>query len=190
VNATAVILAAGSSSRLGTPKQLLQSDGTTLLRRTALAACSSRAGEIIAVLGYDAQAMTKELQGLRVRTVENSHWREGIGSSIRCAVGALGDGCDCVLLMLCDQTKLTHAHLDTLIDTFARRPDHPAASVYAGSPGVPALFPRAMFGELLSLRGDSGAKRVLMACGTDLSLIPWPDGVYDVDTMPDVSLHL
>ena len=190
MNVTAVILAAGSSSRLGSPKQLLQCEGTSLLRRAALAACGSRAGEIITVLGHDAPAMMNELEGLRVRTVENSLWREGIGSSIRRAVSATGGGCDGVLLMLCDQTKLTAAHLDALIDAFARRPDLPAASAYAGSPGVPALFPRKMFGELLALTGDSGAKRLLVACGKDLSLIPWPGGEYDVDTAQDVSSHL
>ncbi len=190
MNITAVILAAGSSSRLGAPKQLLKFEGLSLLRRAALAASGSRAGEIIVLLGSDAPAMMKELEGLRVRTVENSLWREGIGSSIRRAVSVLGAGCDGVLILLCDQPKLTAAHLEALIDVFARRPDRPAASVYAGSAGVPALFPRAMFGELLALAGDSGAKRVLAARGSDLSLIPWPDGAYDVDTAPDVPSHL
>jgi molybdenum cofactor cytidylyltransferase len=190
VNVTAVILAAGSSSRLGTPKQLLTFEGTSLLHRAALAASGSRAGEIIVLLGFDAPAMMKELEGLRVRTVENTLWPEGIGSSIRRAVSGLGPGCDGVLILLCDQPRLTAAHLDALIEAFSLRPDRPAASVYAGSAGVPALFPRAMFGELLSLTGDSGANRVLAACGNDLSLLPWPDGEYDVDTAPDVPSHL
>jgi molybdenum cofactor cytidylyltransferase len=190
VNVAAVILAAGSSSRLGTPKQLLQFEGTSLLRRAALAASGSRAAEVIVLLGSDASAMMKELKGLRVRTVKNSLWREGIGSSIRRAVSALGSGCDGVLILLCDQPRLTSAHLDSLLDAFALRPDRPAASKYGGVAGVPALFPRAMFGELLSLTGDSGAKRVLAACGDNLSLLPWPDGAYDVDTATDVFSHL
>jgi len=190
VNVDAVILAAGASSRLGTPKQLLQFEGASLLRHAALAASRSRAADVIVLLGADAPAMMKELDGLRVRTVENPLWREGIGSSIRSAVSALGAGCDGVLVMLCDQPRLTSAHLDALIDAFERRPDRPAASVYAGSAGVPALFPRAMFGELLRLAGDNGAKRLLTSRMENLSLVPWPDGAHDVDTATDVHSHL
>ena len=190
MNVTAVILAAGGSSRLGSPKQLVQFQGRSLLRRAAETACASRAGEILAVLGFDATVMRRELDGLPVRVLENPLWREGIGSSIRHAITSVSPESGGILLMLCDQPRLTAGHLDALIDAFGRTPDRSVASAYGGSAGVPALFPRALFGELLLLKGDRGAKRVLLAHADELVTLPWPDGALDVDTAPDVSAHL
>jgi molybdenum cofactor cytidylyltransferase len=190
VNITAVILAAGGSSRLGRPKQLVQFQGRSLLRRAAEAACGSRAGEVMAVLGRDAPGMRSDLDGLRVRVLENPLWRDGIGSSIRHAITSVSPASDGALLMLCDQLRLTAGHLNALIDAFGRSPDRPVASAYGGSAGVPALFPRALFGELLLLKGDRGAKRVLLAHASELITLPWPDGTLDVDTASDVSSRL
>ena len=190
MNVSAVILAAGDSSRLGRPKQLLQLQGRSLLRRTAETACASRAEEVLAVLGYDAGTMKRDLDGLRVRVVENPLWRDGISSSIRQAITCLSPARDGALLMVCDQVRLTAIHLDALIDAFARRPERPVASGYGGCAGVPALFPRSMFGELLLLTGDRGAQRVLLAHEEGLVTLPWPDGTHDVDTAPDVSTRL
>jgi molybdenum cofactor cytidylyltransferase len=190
VNVALVILAAGGSSRLGRPKQLVQIQGTSLLRRTAVTACASNAADVIAVLGYNAPAMRGELDGLRVRVLENTEWREGISSSIRAAVGGLPLTTGGVLLVACDQVRLTSDHLNALIDRFARSPDSPVASGYGGTAGVPALFPRALFGELLLLEGDRGAQRVALAHEEELVVVPWPDGTFDVDTAPDLSAHL
>jgi len=190
VNVTAVILAAGSSSRLGRPKQLVQFQGRSLLRRAAETACASRAGEVLAVLGFDAGSMRDELKGLRVRTLDNPLWREGIGSSIRCALGSLAPGSEGALLIVCDQPLLSAGQMNALIDASAHSPGRPVASAYGGSVGVPALFPRALFDELLLLRGDAGAKRVLLAHRDELVTLPWPDGALDVDTEADVSPRL
>ncbi len=190
MNITAVILAAGGSSRLGRPKQLVQFHGQSLLRRAAETACGSRADEVLTVLGRDAPGMRSDLDGLRVRVLENPLWRDGIGSSIRHAIASLSPASDGALLMVCDQPRLTVGHLNALIDAFGRAPERPVASAYGGSAGVPALFPRTLFGELLLLKGDRGAKRVLLAHAEELVTLPWPDGTLDVDTAPDVSAHL
>jgi molybdenum cofactor cytidylyltransferase len=190
VNVTAVILAAGGSSRLGRPKQLVQFRGLSLLRRAAETACASRADEVVAVLGHDAPGMRSDIEGLRVRVLENPLWRDGISSSIRRAITSISPESDGALLMVCDQLRLTVSHLDALIDAFGRAPDRPVASAYGESAGVPALFPRALFGELLLLKGDRGAKRVLLAHREILVTLPWPDGRLDVDTAPDVPTHL
>ena len=190
MNVALVILAAGDSSRLGRPKQLVRVLGTTLLRRAAVTACASRAADVIAVFGYDSRVMHAELEGLRARVLENPDWREGISSSVRAAVRGLLPVTDGVLFVTCDQPRLTVDHLNALIDAFERAPDSPVASGYGGTAGVPVLFPRALFGELLSLEGDRGAQRVALAHERDLVVIPWPDGTFDVDTPPDVSAHL
>jgi molybdenum cofactor cytidylyltransferase len=183
---TAVILAAGGSSRLGTPKQLLLVRGRSLLRRAAETACASRAGDVIVVLGADASRMRGELQGLRVRVIENPSWREGISSSIRSAVSSLQATTDAVLLMLCDQPRLTSAHVDMLIGASERSPGCPVASFYGGSAGVPAIFPRTMFGDLLLLEGETGAKGLLRKHSDILLTIPFPGGTIDVDAASDV----
>jgi len=190
VNIPAVILAAGSSSRLGTPKQFVQFQGRSLIRLTAEAACNSRAAEVIAVVGFHAPEMRAALEGLSVRVLENLLWREGICSSIRHGIASLPPDSDGALLMVCDQPRLTAGHLNALIDAFLTRPQRAVASAYGGSAGVPAIFPRALFGELLLLRGDTGAKRVLLAHTRDLITLPWPDGAFDVDSAEDVSAHL
>jgi molybdenum cofactor cytidylyltransferase len=190
VNVTAIILAAGGSARLGKPKQLISFRGRSLLRRAAETACASRAGEVIAVLGYEAAAMRRELHGLRVRVLENPLWGEGIASSVRRAVSALDPACDGALLVVCDQPGLTAAHLDALIEGCRRAPGRAGASAYGGSVGVPALFPRAFFAELLLLEGDRGAQRVLLAHREDLVALPWPDGEIDVDTPEDLPVRL
>jgi hypothetical protein len=112
VNVTAVLLAAGASSRLGEPKQLLKSKGLSLLRHAAVTACASRASEVIIVLGYEAPRMRSELAGLPVLVLENPLWREGISSSIRLAVSSLSADSEGVLLMVCDQPRLSSLHLN------------------------------------------------------------------------------
>jgi molybdenum cofactor cytidylyltransferase len=190
VSVTAVILAAGDSTRLGKPKQLVQYEGRSLLRRAAGTACSSRADTVMVVLGFSAPEMQAELAGLRVRVTENPLWREGIGSSIRCAVNALPPDSEGVLLTVCDQPRLTSGHLDALIDAFRKARERPVASGYGGASGVPALFPRTLFGDLLLLGGDRGAQGVLRAHAKDLVTLPWPDGEFDVDTAGDIAAHL
>ncbi len=190
MNVTAIILAAGGSARLGKPKQLIPFQGRTLLRRAAETACASRASEVIAVLGYESAPMRSELDGLRVRAVENLLWREGIASSIRCGMGILGPTCEAALLVVCDQPALSAAHLDAMIEACGKAPGRAGASAYGGSVGVPALFPRSFFGELLLLEGDRGAQRVLIAHRESLLEIPWPGGAIDVDTPEDVPVRL
>lgn len=186
MRAALLILAAGESRRLGTPKQLLRVEGRSLLRRAAEEACASAAEDVIAVLGSGAPRMREELRGLRVRTVDNGAWREGIASSIRTGLGAVAPGADCVLIAVCDQPRLARAHIDALIAAADAAPGRAVASFYGGAPGVPACFPRALFGDLLALTGDTGAKRVLEAQGEHLVTVDWPAGILDIDSARDI----
>ena len=190
MNVAAVLLAAGASARLGSPKQLLQFHGESLLRRTVGTLNASRAAEVVVVLGFNAPDMHGEIAGLPARVLVNPLWREGIGSSIRHGISSLPPETDGALIVVCDQPRLTAEHLDALIDAFAHTPDRPIASGYGGSAGVPALFPRMLFPELLLLNGDRGAKSVLRAHGDRLITLAWPDGTFDVDSAHDIFSHL
>jgi molybdenum cofactor cytidylyltransferase len=114
--------------------------------------------------------------------VPNPDWEEGMAASIRVAVSwAEQRKSDALLLALCDQPRLSAAHLDRLIAEFERT-GLPVASYYAHKSAVPALFPRSLFEALASLRGDSGA-RELLNDGRRLSRVSWADGEFDVDTV-------
>ena len=188
----AILLAAGGSTRLGRPKQLLAYRGRTLLRHAAEQALASRARPVVVVLGADEARCQQELAGLAatdVVSVPNPDWAVGMGSSIRTGVTALmGHAPDVrgAIILLCDQPLVTAEVLDTLI---ARHVEAPAATIaahYAGEPGVPALFPRARFGELAQLDGASGAKRLLRATeASPLVTVPCPGAAIDVDTLAD-----
>ncbi|HUI09522.1 MAG TPA: nucleotidyltransferase family protein, partial [Bacteroidota bacterium] len=156
-------------------------------RRSAAAACASAADDVIVVLGFAAERMREELRGLRSRSVENGAWREGIASSIRAGVGAVHASADGVILAVCDQVRIAPAHFDALIRAAEAAPGCAAASFYGGAPGVPAWFPRPLFGELMALSGDTGAKSVLRAQAGSLVMIDWPAGAVDIDTAEDIS---
>jgi len=190
VNVSAIILAAGNSSRLGTPKQLILRNGQSLLRRAAETACASRASEVAIVLGFDASRMREELHGLPIRIVENPRWQSGVSTSIIAALEALPANCQGAMFMVCDQPGLNTAHLDSLISAFSHTGRSAVASGYANTIGVPALFDRTLLPELLQLTGDRGAKEVLMRHAGELFIVSWPGGALDIDSEADLSLLL
>lgn len=179
----AVILAAGGSTRLGSPKQLLAHEGESLLRRSVQTAISSRAAAVTVVLGCDEQRMREELAGITGITIAlNADWREGMASSIRTGIASLPPGADGAIIMLVDQPRVSSRILDDLMELHTTAGSDIAACRYDNGPGVPALFPASFFTELLSLNGDRGARGVIRAHPGRVSLIDFPDGAIDIDT--------
>lgn len=186
----AVILAAGSSSRMGRPKQLLRFDGETLLRRAALAALGGGCDPVVVVTGAHAERMRDELSGLDVLEVENPRWETGMGSSVGAGVEKLLEaqpGADAVVLLLCDQPFVTHEVVAGLVSTRRDTGRDVVASQYGESFGVPALFGRALFDELTRLEGHAGAKQVIQRHAASAHFVPFPGGEIDVDTPDDFS---
>lgn len=134
-----IILAAGGSTRLGSPKQLLRFDGQTLIRRAANAALESRCDRVVIVIGSRAEEVKRELKGLPVLIVENTEWQSGMSSSLRAGLSEVINY-DAVLIMLCDQPLVTADVLDNLIETHHKTGMPIVASDYGSSRGVPALF--------------------------------------------------
>jgi xanthine dehydrogenase accessory factor len=178
------VLAAGGSTRLGTPKQLLEVDGVPLLRRTVEAVSASGCSAIGVVLGAEADAIAAALAGLTVTQLSNPDWTRGLSSSLQVAVDwADIAGADALLVCVCDQPHLRAAHLARLCAAY-RTTHGKVASGYANVRGVPAVFDRRDFAALRALRGDRGAGSLLSA--EDVTVIGWPEGQVDLDTREDV----
>ena len=183
----AVILAAGASSRMGRPKQLLEYNGLTLVRRAALAARDAGCDPVVVVTGADAEELEKELRELNLQEANNPAWESGMGSSIRAGIQAVkaNDKITAVVLMLCDQPFVTSNVLSALIAAHRKTGREIVASSYGGTIGVPALFGKAFFTELLRLEGEAGAKQVIQRDLTQVHLLPFPQGEIDIDTPAD-----
>jgi len=188
MNVGAVILAAGSSSRMGSPKQILHFEGSSLLRRATFAALGAKCRPVVVVTGAHAELCRRELDGLDVREAFNVSWETGMASSVRtgieCLVNIDADIGGAVLL-LCDQPHVTSDLISTLVATHHATGSPIIASAYAGSFGVPALFSRTLFKELAQLEGASGAKEIIKRHASDAHFLPFPECETDVDTPND-----
>jgi molybdenum cofactor cytidylyltransferase len=185
----AVVLAAGASTRLGRAKQLIEIEGESLLRRTVRAAIEAGCAPVFAVLGCEAERMRRELEGLEAAAVVNQRWADGMGSSLRrgmeavCTRESLPAG---VLLLVCDQPKVTSAHLRKLLEEQGGEDSRIAASGYGGERGVPVALGRDFFAELLAIEGDHGAREVIRRHPEAVKTVLWPEGAQDVDEPEDL----
>ena len=182
-----VLLAAGGSTRLGSPKQLLTYGGLSLLRRAAQTALATRCRPVVVVLGSNADPITAELTHLPVQILPNPTWSQGMGGSIRLGVTAAlatSPTPDAILLTLCDQPLILPESLERLLAAFdaAHRPDAIIAAAYHDTVGVPVLFGPAYFDALLTLSPDAGAKRLLQQHAAHVIPIPLPEAAVDIDT--------
>jgi CTP:molybdopterin cytidylyltransferase MocA len=181
----AIILAAGAATRFGAAKQLLHLDGEPLLRTVV-----NRAAQVVGnawhvVLGARASELAARLEVTPDHIVTNQDWPEGIGSSIRTGVASLPPDCEGVLLLLADQAAVTVEDLVELVSAWRRQPSLIAAARYEGATGVPALFPRAYFPDLLQLKGDTGARKLLKENPDRVLPVPMPHAGVDIDTPED-----
>ena len=185
MNTGIILLAAGGSTRLGRPKQLLPWENGTLLRHAAVTAIDSGLGPVAAVLGHAGEECRAALTCLPVRIAVNETWREGMGGSISTGMGAFrDDGLSRVLIMLCDQPGVTAAALRALSEHQQSTGAKIVASRYSGVLGPPALFASALFPRLLGLRGPEGAKSLFT--GADVESLPLPEAALDIDTPADL----
>ena len=188
----AIILAAGASTRLGSPKQTIVYEGKTLLQHAADAAQGAGCKPVIIVLGAHADAVQSHLAHFRAIAaiiVYNNHWQQGMGTSIVAGVTALLEAEPTIaaaIILVCDQPFANAALLHHLIAQYNQTGKGIAASTYAGTIGVPALFDRKYFDALMQLSGDEGAKKILLQHEEDVTLVPFEKGVIDIDTIKDV----
>lgn len=189
MNSAAIILAAGSSSRMGQSKQLLPVDGEPLLLRTVKAVLStSLLSNTVVVLGSEEERHSTLLQHLPVDIVSNLHWKKGIGSSLKAGLEQAlqkDPSLEGVVILVCDQPLLSGENIAALLTTYSKTGKPVVASLYAGVPGVPAFFFKSYFDKLKRISDQEGAKKIILSNGGDLAEVDFPGGEVDLDTMEE-----
>jgi len=184
----AVILAAGESSRFGQPKQLLSFRGKTLVRTVIDAAREAGCSPVVVVIGSNSEKVQHELAHADVVNVQNKNWQRGIGSSIRIGVQALINqmpDVEAILLLVCDQPAVNGQFIERLIATREATKKNIVAASYANTVGVPAIFDRSLFKELLALGDEGGAKSIILQNPERVAPFAFPEGAIDIDTWKD-----
>lgn len=187
-NVYAIILAAGSSSRMGNPKQLLEWHNRPLLSHAITNTREIFHDRVIVVLGAHAELIQTSIDLGDVTSIVNSQWQEGMASSIRVGIKALPASATAALIMLCDQPLINAEHIQNLLSGWQQAPTYIVVSEYHQSVGVPVVFPAEFFTDLLALKGDRGAKPLLLNFKDRLLKISLPEAAVDIDKPEDFEL--
>jgi molybdenum cofactor cytidylyltransferase len=182
-----IILAAGNSSRLGRPKQLLPYRGRTLLTHVVAEALVAELRPVVVTGAFHAE-VSDSLRGQSVDIIFNAAWEDGMASGIVAGLSnmlLLYPDVDAVIIAVCDQPFISSILLLQLVSTFEASGKGMVACTYADSVGTPVLFGRSYFERLLELSGSEGAKNLLKQYPDDLAAVAFPDGYIDIDTGED-----
>ena len=182
-----VILAAGRSTRLGRPKQLLLLDGQPIIRITTRNAINSRLGEVLVVVGAEAERVVSAIGELGQQIVVNSDFALGQSTSLRAGLDAISPDAEAVVFLLGDQPEVSPEVIDALISAFQDAGALIAQATYGGVPANPVLFARVIFAELADVTGDEGARSVMKRHAGEIARVNVSDGPPpgDVDTDED-----
>lgn len=182
----AIVLAAGASSRFGSPKQLVRVDGRPLLHAAVSRAVEVAGHAVSVVLGAHAADLAPLLRHTAASIVINRDWSEGMASSIRAGVSRLPGSCGGVMLVLADQAAVTAEDLRRLATSWRQQPDYIIAAQYGATLGAPAIFPASYFRDLTELRGDRGAQALFKRNPDRVIRVPMDSASIDIDTPEDL----
>lgn len=188
----AILLAAGSSSRMGSPKQMLPIGETPLLIRTTriIRSCPN-IRNVFVILGANSDLLKSSLVNEPVQTIISDHWQNGMGASLKSGLAAIkrtNPPPEQIIITVCDQPHLNIEILNQLITS--GQPHKISASDYGNEIGTPALFDFNFFDELNSIPDDSGARRLFSVHKDKLIRVPFPAGSIDLDTPEDYEKFL
>jgi molybdenum cofactor cytidylyltransferase len=182
----AIVLAAGGSRRLGRAKQLLTRGGETLVHRAVRLALATQPQRLLLVIGAHADEMREAVADLRVEILVNDDWREGLASSLRAAVGSLGEEAS-ALILGCDQPALEQSHLQRLLSGAAASASGCAATLHGAARGIPAVASAAVLREAHGLHGDSGLRSALQRVPSEsIYQMEAIELEFDLDTPTDL----
>ena len=183
----AVVLAAGQSKRMRRTKQLLPLGGSTILGRVIETFRESKVDRIVLVVGSGSAAVKRSLDLAGVKTVTNRAFRGGMSGSLKAGLQEIQAEADAVIVALGDQPFVSPKTVDLLIQAYLREKPAVVLPLYRGRRGNPVLFDRSLFGELLGITGDVGAKSVVRRNESELLEVEVEDEgvVIDIDTPAD-----
>ncbi len=185
-----VLLAAGGSSRMGFPKQLIEFQGKKLIQIVAERLLACRCFPTTVILGGHSREILPNLQGYELDILENLDWQSGMATSIRCAVSfveAHYPDLTHLMFALVDQPFVEAEHYYALVEAAEKEPDKVIAAFYGGQPGAPVILPRKHFPMLMRLTGDQGARAVIRNLPADqLLTIDMPTAMIDWDALGDI----
>ncbi len=186
-NSSLIILAAGNSSRLGSPKQLLKYKASTLLQSTIQAACDSKVENVVLVLGAYDNVILSQTDLLRADLIYNPEWKLGMGRTLKLALNNINKLIEnqIVIIITSDQPFVTSKIIDELISAYQQSNKKIVACAYAGTFGVPVLIDKYYFEKLMELDDHEGAKKLLLKFKEDVITIPFDLGEVDIDTKED-----
>ena len=187
-NEAIVLLAAGNSSRMGTSKQSLDMGGQTLLNHTVQCAISSQIPNVIVVLGAHLAETQNIVKGLPITTVVNPDWSRGMGKSLKLGVTKALEAnpmLEGIMILVCDQPKISVTHINEMGRMHIIKRPLAVASAYKGTLGVPVLFDRSVFSDLLKVDDQAGARDVLKKIKSEVISLPFAGGEIDLDTPED-----
>jgi len=177
-----LIPAAGASTRLGQPKQLVKHQGKTLINNVVNKAQSLSPLEIMVVTGANAELMETEIQKLQVRRLYNPLWSAGMGGSIALGAEAINPKSTGLMILLCDQWRLQTQDLQKLLVSWQSEPNRIVCARVKGINMPPVIFPSICFAELRALKGKHGARSVLQTYESQLCPVTMNNAGFDLDT--------
>jgi len=180
-----IVLAAGASTRMGRPKQLLPFIGETLIEHAVRTALNSGADDVTVVVGAEEAVVRAKLERFPVRIIFNGDWQEGMGSSIRRGVAAQAAEVTCLVISPCDQPLVTAELYRELAERQIKTQARIVASSYNGVIGAPCAFGQEMFPKLMALQGDTGARQLIRNSLLPVEIVEFAGGNLDVDTIED-----
>ncbi|MGB0523868.1 MAG: nucleotidyltransferase family protein [Flammeovirgaceae bacterium] len=186
-NVAILIIAAGASSRMGSPKQLLTWRNTTLLGHAIQQAVQANAQEVFVVLGANYERIYPTISSQNISILKHKQWAKGMGTSIAFGISQfMHRDFEGALIMLADQPQVTTNYLNQLIEQFESGQQQLIATSYTNAKiGVPALFDASYFAQLMALEGDKGAKKVIQQHAEFITLVEPEEELVDIDTMEE-----
>ena len=182
----AIVLAAGSSTRMGRNKLLLEIGGETLVRRVVRAACGSGVDRVLVVLGHDEARVRAELEGLPCETVVNPDHARGAGTSLQSGVQQVAAEAIAVVIVLADMPFVTASMIAALVERHRATRAPVVFSRYGTVQAPPTLYDRSLFAELLAIDDDRGGKQVVLRHQAEAEAVAWPESaLHDIDLPAD-----
>lgn len=190
MNLLNIILAAGSSTRMSQAKQLLRYNNKSFIRDITEKSIALNHSKTICVLGPVIDLIKEELKDLNIEYAINERHLEGMSYSITTALHAVPNPniYDAVLIMLCDQPKISIEHYKAIVHAAKNSEQLIIASQYNNNIGVPALFKKELFNQLLSLNSTTGAKSIIKKNKDKALFIQCDDAAQDIDTDEDYEM--